>query len=212
MPGAAIDVGDWSEVAEGMIVEARVTGRNKGGLECDVNHLRGFIPASQISMFRVEDLAQFVDQKLACVVTEVNAESADLRAQSSRGAGTRASRSEAKTDERAGSGPGARSRRAQLAGLGAFVDLGGVDGLIHISQLSWDRIRHASEVLEVGQKVKVKIQKIDPQTGKIGLAFRDLAENPWTNAARDFPSRGRVRRNGFATHGVRRVRTAGSRR
>ena len=58
-----------------------------------------------------------------------------------------------------------------LQDFGAFVDLGGVDGLIHISQLSWDRIKHASEVLEIGQKIKVKIQKIDPQTGKIGLGF-----------------------------------------
>ncbi len=80
-----------------------------------------------------------------------------------------------------------------LQSFGAFVDLGGVDGLIHISQLSWDRVKHASEVLEVGQKVKVKILKIDPQTGKIGLAFRDLSENPWANAARDFPTRSRVK-------------------
>jgi small subunit ribosomal protein S1 len=80
-----------------------------------------------------------------------------------------------------------------LQNFGAFVDLGGVDGLIHISQLSWDRLKHASEVLEVGQNVKVKIQKIDPQTGKISLAFRDLSENPWAHAVRDFPSRSTVK-------------------
>ena len=78
LPGAAVDVGDWSEVAEGMVVEARVTGHNKGGLECEVNRLRGFIPASQISMYRVEDLAQFVDQKFACVITEANPEKRNL--------------------------------------------------------------------------------------------------------------------------------------
>jgi predicted RNA-binding protein with RPS1 domain len=193
LPGAAIDVGDWSEVAEGMIVEARVTGHNKGGLECDVNRLRGFIPASQISMFRVEDLAQFVDQKLACVVTEANAEKRNLVL--SHRAVLERERAEAKqklmSELEVGQVREATVRSLQA--FGAFVDLGGVDGLIHISQLSWDRIRHASEVLEVSQKVKVKIQKIDPQTGKIGLAFRDLAENPWTNAARDFPSRSRVR-------------------
>ncbi len=78
LPGASIDVGDWSEVAEGMVVDARVTGHNKGGLECEVNRLRGFIPASQISMYRVEDLAQFVDQKFACVITEANPEKRNL--------------------------------------------------------------------------------------------------------------------------------------
>ena len=80
-----------------------------------------------------------------------------------------------------------------MQAFGAFVDLGGVDGLIHISQLSWDRIKHAEEVLQLGQAVKVKIVKIDPDTGKIGLAFRDLSENPWANAAHDFPSRSRVK-------------------
>jgi small subunit ribosomal protein S1 len=79
-----------------------------------------------------------------------------------------------------------------LQDFGAFVDLGGVDGLVHISQISWDRIKHPSEVLEVGQKVKVKIQKMDPQTGKISLVLRDLSENPWANAAHDFPARSRV--------------------
>ena len=78
LPGGAVDVGDWSEVAEGMVVEARVTGHNKGGLECEVNRLRGFIPASQVSMYRVEDLAQFVDQKFACVITEANPEKRNL--------------------------------------------------------------------------------------------------------------------------------------
>ena len=78
LPGGAVDVGDWSEVAEGMVVEARVTGHNKGGLECEVSRLRGFIPASQVSMYRVEDLAQFVDEKFACVVTEANPDKRNL--------------------------------------------------------------------------------------------------------------------------------------
>ncbi|MEE8450508.1 MAG: hypothetical protein V3R99_01300, partial [Thermoguttaceae bacterium] len=67
IPNAAIDVDDWSDVKDGMIVEARITGHNTGGLECEVGHLRGFIPVSQISLFRVEDLAQFVDEKFTCL-------------------------------------------------------------------------------------------------------------------------------------------------
>ena len=193
LPGAAVDVGDWSEVAEGMVVEARVTGHNKGGLECEVNRLRGFIPASQISMYRVEDLAQFVDQKFPCVITEANPEKRNLVL--SRRAVLEREKAAAKEELMASLEVG-QTREGTVRSLqsfGAFVDLGGVDGLIHISQLSWDRIKHASEVLEVGQKVKVKIQKIDPQTGKISLAFRDLSENPWANAARDFPARSRVK-------------------
>ncbi len=193
LPGGAVDVGDWSEVAEGMVVEARVTGHNKGGLECEVNRLRGFIPASQVSMYRVEDLAQFVDQKFACVITEANPDKRNLVL--SRRAMLEREKAEAKEKLMAELAPGQLREGTvrSLQAFGAFVDLGGVDGLIHISQLSWDRIKHAEEVLQLGQAVKVKIVKIDPDTGKIGLAFRDLSENPWANAAHDFPSRSRVK-------------------
>lgn len=193
LPGASVDVGDWSEVAEGMVVDAIVTGHNKGGLECEVSRLRGFIPASQISMYRVEDLAQFVGQKFACVITEANPEKRNLVL--SRRAVLEREKAEAKESMMASLEVG-QVREATVRSLqsfGAFVDLGGVDGLIHISQLSWDRLKHADEVLTLGQKVKVKIQRIDPATGKIGLAFRDLAENPWENVARDFPSRSTVK-------------------
>ncbi|MEX0978156.1 MAG: S1 RNA-binding domain-containing protein [Pirellulales bacterium] len=193
LPGAAVDVGDWSEVAEGMVVEARVTGHNKGGLECEVSRLRGFIPASQISLYRVEDLAQFVDQKLPCVVTEANAEKRNLVL--SHRAVLERDKAEAKEKLLAELqvGQNREGTVRSLQAFGAFVDLGGIDGLIHISQLSWDRIKHAEEVLQLGQKVKIKILKIDPETGKIGLGFRDLSENPWANAARDYPLRTPVR-------------------
>lgn len=193
LPGGSVDVADWSEVAEGMVVEARVTGHNKGGLECEVSRLRGFIPASQVSMYRVEDLAQFVDQKFACVITEANPDKRNLVL--SRRAVLEREKAEAKEKLMAELAPGQLREGTvrSLQAFGAFVDLGGVDGLIHISQLSWDRIKHAEEVLQLGQAVKVKIVKIDPDTGKIGLAFRDLSENPWANAAHDFPSRSRVK-------------------
>ena len=68
-----------------------------------------------------------------------------------------------------------------LRDFGAFVDLGGIDGMIHISQLSWERIKHPSDVLTEGQKIKVKIDKVNMETGKIGLSFRDLTEHPWND-------------------------------
>jgi small subunit ribosomal protein S1 len=70
-----------------------------------------------------------------------------------------------------------------LKDFGAFVDLDGVDGLIHVSQLSWDRVNHPSEVVEIGQKVKVRVEKIDKDTGKISLSYREVGENPWEKAA-----------------------------
>jgi len=193
LAGGATAIEDWSQVSEGMVVEARVTGHNTGGLECDVSHLRAFMPASQISLYRVENLAEMVDQRLISLVTEVNPDRRRLVL--SRRAILEREKAAAR-EALLGQLEVGQTREAivrSLRDFGAFVDLGGVDGLIHISQLSWDRIKHASEVLEEGQKVKVRIQKIDPTTGKISLAFRDLSESPWSGVAGRYPTRSKAR-------------------
>ncbi len=74
-----------------------------------------------------------------------------------------------------------------LRDFGAFVDLGGVDGLVHISQLSWDRVQHPSEILAEGQKIKVKVEKVDKETGKIGLSYRETTANPWDDVEANYP-------------------------
>jgi small subunit ribosomal protein S1 len=75
----------------------------------------------------------------------------------------------------------------KLMDFGAFVDIGGLDGLLHISQLSWEKIKHPSEVLQEGQKIQVRVDKVDPQSGKISLSYRSLQDHPWTNAEERFP-------------------------
>ncbi len=193
LPHAAVNVEDWCQVAEGMVVDAHVTGHNKGGLECQVNKLRGFIPASQISTFRVEQLEQFVGQTFPCVVTEVNAERRNLVL--SRRAMLEREQAEAKEKLLAELAPGQIREGIvrTLREFGAFVDLGGVDGLLHVSQISWDRIKHPSDLLQVGQKVRVKVEKIDPQTHKISLNLRDFVENPWANVTSKYPVTSRVK-------------------
>ncbi len=89
--GASVQVGDWTDIAEGITVEARITGHNKGGLECEVNKIRGFIPAGQISIYRVENFEEFVGQTWACVVVEANRDRRNL-VLSRRRIGARASR------------------------------------------------------------------------------------------------------------------------
>ena len=187
LPGAAVDVADWSDLAAGMVVDAKITGHNKGGLECEVNHIRGFIPAGQISLFRVEDFSQFVGEAMTCVVTEANPDRRNLVL--SRRAVLEREKAEAKTKLMAELAEG-QVREGVVRSLqdyGAFIDLGGVDGLLHVSQLSWQRVKHPSEVLQVGQPIKVKIRKVDAESGKISLAFRDLSENPWTTAPQKYP-------------------------
>jgi small subunit ribosomal protein S1 len=197
LPEMAADVEDWSDLSEGMLVEARVTGHNSGGLECEVNHIRGFIPISQIALYRVEGLEEFVDQKFTCLVTEANPARRNLVL--SRRAVLEREREEARKELFDSLQPGQIREGVvrKLMDFGAFVELGsGVDGLLHVSQLGWARVEHPREVLHEGQTLQVKIEKVDKETGRISLGYRDLLENPWTHAATKYPAntlvRGRV--------------------
>jgi small subunit ribosomal protein S1 len=185
--GSAVQVGDWSDLTEGAIVDARITGANTGGLECMVGTLRGFIPSSQIGLFRVEDFAQYLGQKLPCVATEVNPKRRNLVL--SHRAFLEREREESRKQLLASLEPGQTVEGVvrNLRDFGAFVDLGGVDGLIHVSQLSWERVNHPRDVLQEGQKVRVRIEKVNPQTGKVSLAYRDLLDHPWATVEAKFP-------------------------
>lgn len=186
LPGGTVDVSDWEDLEEGSVIEVTVTGHNTGGLECKAGGVRGFIPISQVSEYRVEDLSEFVDQKFVCVVTEANMNRGNLVL--SRRAVLEREREEKKAEQLAKIEPGVELEGTvrSIKDFGAFVDLGALDGLIHISKLSWERVKHPSEVLEVGQKVKVKIDTVDKETGKIGLSYRDLLDNPWDTAEAEY--------------------------
>jgi small subunit ribosomal protein S1 len=192
MPTAAVDVGNWDEVREGQIIEVTVTGANKGGLECQVAGIRGFIPMGQVSIYRIENPEEMVGQRLACVVTDANRDRRNLVL--SHRAVMERERNELRDKMLAELAPGQIREGVvrSMKDFGAFVDLGGVDGLVHVSQLSWDRVKHPSEVLEVGQKIKVRVEKFDKDTGKVGLSYREVGENPWQNAASKFPVGSRV--------------------
>ena len=150
LPNKAVQVDDWSDLVEGAMVEVRVTGHNTGGLECEVNHIRGFIPISQVSLYRVEDLAPYVDQRLTCVITEANPERRNLVL--SRRAVLEREKEQAREQCSIRLQPGQIHDGVvrKLMDFGAFVDIGGVDGLVHISQLAWGRVKHPSDVLQGG--------------------------------------------------------------
>lgn len=188
LPTAAVSVGNWDEVEVGQIIDVSITGHNKGGLECQVSGIRGFIPMGQISIYRVENAEEYVGQKLTCVITEANRGKKNLvlshRALMER---ERKAQREKLLEELA---PGQirEGTVRSLQDFGAFVDLGGIDGLIHVSQLSWERVNHPRDVLSEGQTVKVRIEKVDKESGKIGLAYRDLADNPWDSVTSKYPN------------------------
>jgi small subunit ribosomal protein S1 len=188
IPGEAISANDWGDLEEGAVVEARVESANTGGVECKVGNVRGFIPISQLSEFRIETAADYVGQKLLCVVTEANPRRGNL-VLSHRAVLER--EKQQKRQERLASleiGQKCEGTVRKVMDFGVFVDIGGLDGLIHISQLSWDKVKHPSEVVKEGDKVTVRIEKFDPKTGKISLSYRDSQDDPWNDAEARFPT------------------------
>jgi small subunit ribosomal protein S1 len=178
--GAAV-VADWNTVAEGMVVEARVLETNKGGLSVDVNGIRGFMPISQIDLFRVEDAAPFVGQKLLCIVTDVDPTERNLVV--SRKALMEKEREEQREKLWAelAEGQVRTGIVRSVRDFGAFVDLGGVDGLLHVSEMSWQRGQAATQFVQPGQKVEVFVLKIDHEKRKLSLSVKQLQGSPWND-------------------------------
>ncbi len=187
VPNASATVSDWSDLVEGMLVTAVVTGHNTGGLECEVNKIRGFIPVSHISLYRVENLEEFVGEKFICLVTEADPDRRNLVL--SRRAVLEKEQEEAREKLLASLEVGQIHDGVvrKLMDFGAFVDIGGVDGLVHISQLAWGRVEHPSEVLTEGQTIQVKILKMDETGNRISLGYRDMIESPWTDIEEKYP-------------------------
>jgi small subunit ribosomal protein S1 len=166
-------------VAVGMIVEARVTETNKGGLAVDVNGIRGFMPISQIDLYRVEDTQQFVNQKLRSMVVEVKPSERNLVV--SRRALLEKEREEnrEKLWQELAEGQIREGIVRSIRDFGAFVDLGGADGLLHVSEMSWTRVKDPSTIVKPGQAVKVVVLKIDRERRKVSLGLKQLSASPW---------------------------------
>lgn len=176
--GAAVHA-DWSTVAEGMVVEARILETNKGGLTVDVNGIRGFMPISQIDLYRVEDAQQFVGQRLLCVITDADPSERNLIV--SRRALLEKQREEQreKTWAELAIGQVRSGIVRNVREFGAFVDLGGIDGLVPISEMSWQRVRDPNTIVQSGQTVKVVVLDIDHEKRKVRLGLKQLTASPW---------------------------------
>ncbi|MDO4587276.1 MAG: S1 RNA-binding domain-containing protein [Planctomycetia bacterium] len=179
LPLAAAEVGDWSSLSKGLIVEARIVKANKGGLECEVGKLRAFMPIGQIATFRVENAEQFIGERWKCIITEINPQRRNLVV--SRRVLMEKEREELRekllAELEVGQVRDGLVRK--LIDVGAFVDLGGVDGFIPISAMSWGRISHPSIVMKEGDRIKVTVQKIDLEKNRISLSFKDESLDPW---------------------------------
>ncbi len=182
---------DWFEAekmkASGEGFDCKVIGYNKGGLIVPLGLLRGFVPASQVSvMRRVEDnesvdvrWSKMVGEPIKVVVIEVDrARHRLILSERSALQETRETIKDRLLDELQ-EGAVKTGRVTSLADFGAFVNIDGADGLVHLSEISWERIEHPGEVLKVGQEVKVKVIAVDQERKRIGLSIRQLQPDPW---------------------------------
>ncbi|WP_339731559.1 S1 RNA-binding domain-containing protein [uncultured Gimesia sp.] len=171
--------GDWDAVSAGQVVECMVNKSNKGGLEVNVGSLRGFLPASQVDLYFVGDLEPFVGQKLTVEITEVNPKKRNLVV--SRRKYLEAEREEIQKElwEKLAIGQEHTGIVKNIKDYGAFVDIGGIDGFLHIGEISWNRIKHPKDALSEQQQVNVKILKIDKEKNRISLGMKQLQQDPW---------------------------------
>ena len=187
LPKATRSVSGWSEVQVGQIVDCIVNKTNKGGLEVTVNALRGFLPAGQVDYGFVSNMESFVGQKLRVKVTEVNPQKKNLVV--SRRAFLEIERAERRDEmwKTVAVGQTLPGVVKTIKEYGAFIDLGGLDGLLHVGEISWQRINHPSDILKEGQQVEVQIVGIDREKNKISLGMRQLTKNPWSDIEAKYP-------------------------
>ena len=181
----------WEEIVAkeeaGEYVEGIGKEAVKGGLLADVDGIRTFIPASQLSLRYVEKIDEFVGQPMTLKIIEIDR--AKKRIVASRKAVLMAEEAEKKKKiwESLEVGSVVKGTVRRLADFGAFVDIGGVDGLVHVTDLSWGRVKHPSDVVSVGQEIDVKILNVDPERERISLSYKQTQPRPWTVAGEKYP-------------------------
>ena len=174
----------WNDVEaaaeDGTVLEGVVTEENKGGIVVNIKGVRVFVPASQSGLPREAEMSQLLKQKVRVKITEVNRSRkrvvGSIRAVAQK---ERRERAEAIWNE-IEVGKKYHGTVKSMTSYGAFVDIGGIDGMVHVSELSWNRIKNPAEVLTVGEEVDVYVINFDKEKRKISLGYKDPAENPWT--------------------------------
>ena len=170
---------------EGTVLEGTVTESNKGGVVVLVKGVKVFVPRSQATMRRDEDYTKLVKQNVKLVITEFSGRKIVGSINK-----VTAEANKAKAEEfwaNVEIGKTYHGVVKSLTSYGAFVDIGGVDGLCHISELSWNRIKHPSEVVSVGDTIEVYVKDIDTENHKVSLGYKKAEDNPWEQLKNNYP-------------------------
>lgn len=187
-------ISGWQRVIQshqkGDKVKGKVTRKIKGGLLVDIG-VPVFLPASQIDIRRVPDISEWIGKEIECKIIKID--EARMNIVVSRRKLLEEEREVKKKEllENLREGDVVEGIVKNLADFGAFIDLGGIDGLCHITDMSWGRVSHPSEVLKINDRVQVKVLKIDPKNERISLGLKQLTESPWKNIQMKYPVGGK---------------------
>jgi len=168
-------------------VEGKVTGRNKGGFDVNVSGLRAFCPLSQIALGKIENPDAFLNQLLEFKVTELSDDGRRIVVSRAALLKEAAAARAAETRDRIVPGAELTGRVKTLTPFGAFIDLGGIDGLLHVSEMSRRRVTDPKEVVQIGQEVHVKVIKVENDGKRISLSMKDQEPDPWSDVADRYP-------------------------
>ncbi|PYV36501.1 MAG: 30S ribosomal protein S1, partial [Acidobacteria bacterium] len=176
---------------EGTVVKGRVIERIKGGLAVDIG-VRAFLPGSQIDLRPVRNLDSLRGEEFEMRVIKVNKKRGNIVLSRKAVLEEAMQEEKAKTMEVLEDGKVMEGVVKNITDYGAFIDLGGVDGLLHITDMSWGRVNHPSELFNVGDKIKVKVIKFNREDGRVSLGYKQLSEDPWLHADMRYPKNLRV--------------------
>ena len=173
--------------ADKVTVKGAIVGRVKGGFTVDLGGANAFLPGSQVDIRPIRDVGPLMGQEQPFAILKMDRPRGNIVV--SRRAVLEESRAEQRAEIVGNMGEGEKRRGVvkNITDYGAFVDLGGIDGLLHVTDMSWKRVSHPSQVVEVGQEVEVQIIKINPDTQRISLGMKQLMSDPWDGVGAKYP-------------------------
>ncbi|MBS0229775.1 MAG: 30S ribosomal protein S1 [Proteobacteria bacterium] len=186
----------WDELEEALEANAtivgRISGKVKGGFTVDIKDVRAFLPGSLVDVRPVRDPAYLEGKELEFKLIKLDRKRNNVVVSRRAVVETEHSEEREQLLEKLVEGAVLKGVVKNLTDYGAFVDLGGIDGLLHITDMAWKRVRHPSEVVEVGQELDVRVLKYDRERNRVSLGLKQMGEDPWDNIARRYPSNSRV--------------------
>ena len=167
-------------------VSGIVLGKVKGGLNVDIG-IPAFLPGSQVDMQRINDFDQFVGQEIVCKILKINKKRGNVIISRRRHLESERQANKSKVMTTIVEGQTIQGIAKNITNYGVFVDIGGVDGLLHITDMSWGRVTHPSELIKIGDSITVKVIGLDREHEKISLGIKQLSNNPWDEVERQYP-------------------------